>query len=182
MKKQNLPGVFLLVIGLFWATLIYWIAVASMPYNPVSVPRIISINLQTVCPQGWAFFTRNPREELTYYYRFQEDKAVLQPYHNSQAANLFGIRRTARLESMELATLASSVKAEEWVACESGIRANDTLNLLPKIVVQNHFNQPKICGDILIEQKELVPWAWSKETQHDEVPSKIAKLLVICTH
>lgn len=181
MKKPNQLGFPLLLTGLFWAVVIYWIAVASMPYSPVSVPRIISLNIQTFWPQGWAFFTRNPREERTYFYRMEGDEAVIQHFHNSRAVNLFGARRNARLESMELATIAESIPESSWLNCAEGIRHQDSLAYLPSVKIRNSFRYPKLCGEILIEKKEPVPWAWSKDTSEDEVPSKIAKINVICT-
>ena len=181
MKNNTNLGVPLFIIGSFWVVVIYGILVASLPFNPLSVPRILTINLQTICPQGWAFFTRNPREEQTYLYRIIEDQPVLQPVHNSRASNLFGAERRARLESMEIAMLAESVKADKWFNCEDGIGQLDSLNQLSTVKIRNNFSHPKICGAILLEKKEQVPWAWSKEISAGEVPSKIAKLLVLCS-
>ena len=175
-------GIPLLCIGLFWVALIYGIAVASIPYNPLSMPRIITMNLQTIIPQGWAFFTRSPREEMNYYYRIEEDALVLQPYQNANWKTALGTSRMGRVKSMELAALNSMVQPEDWYHCDKGIAVCDDWKTLPRVALRNGFRHPQICGELILEKKEIVPWAWSKDIHQDQVPSKIVKLFVVCSN
>src|SRR5690606_6732348 len=55
----------LLALGLLlgWSTVTVYALHGALPYNPVKLPFQDRFNIRLFLPEGWAFFTRDPRED-----------------------------------------------------------------------------------------------------------------------
>ena len=168
-----------LVIGLFWSTFLVGVAVISLPYNPISIRYAWQTNIKGFIPEGWGFFTRNPREEDLYLYKKVDGGWEGTGYLPiARAANLLGARRTPRAQSIEMALLLKSVKQDQWVACEQHFQQCLADSLI--VQVENTSPRPVMCGTYCIVRKAPIPWAWSSSGDV-EMPSFITYLHVTCS-
>lgn len=180
MKEKKILAMTKGILVVFWSSGIIYILVGSGPVNPLQPPREVRQNLIAIIPQGWAFFTRNPREAIDHIYKKVGTEWVYFSYTNSSFRNFFGIKREARALNVELAGLLSYISKEKWKACEIGLNTFLRDSTLEAIRLDNESTIKSLCGDILIERRQSVPWAWSKSSDSIQMPSKLIQLNVVC--
>lgn len=169
----------LLIFG--WGTIIFFSVLASMPYNPISLSYDIKINVQTVLPEGWGFFSKPPREPRIVL--FKKDGAHFRAYNTkvSDYRNLFGIKRNSRAISTEMARIAKGVPKEHWQNCD--VLFSDCIKngMMSPLKIKNTYSAPLLCGIFCIVSQEPVPWAWSKHRQEVVMPSKFILIDIECS-
>ena len=52
---------FFVGLVLFWSILLSLVAISGLPYNPLSMSLRIELGIRSVLPEGWGFFTKDPR-------------------------------------------------------------------------------------------------------------------------
>jgi antimicrobial peptide system SdpA family protein len=164
----------------FWLFFVYQIAVASMPYNPLAKSRITMINLKTVIPEGWAFFTRSPREPQLYVYQKKGDNWEKVSFTNGSPKNLFGVSRVARASGLEIGSLLENARPSDWVSCDAHSRKCVDWDCLEAIPAVNAAYYPVYSGEIIVEERQILPWAWSRSCKPDLVPTRVVKLNALC--
>lgn len=160
------------------------ILVAAYPavsFNPTKFPPPDRTStVQMLLPEGFAFFTRNPRERDLYVYQRTDStwtSAMLGP--KSKPSNLFGFSRKSRMQSVETALLLSETTQEDWTDCET--REEACFSELPvQDTVTNVQPAPTACGVVGFARREPVPWAWSNRADSLTMPSTITKLKISC--
>lgn len=178
-------SVFLFVIA------VAFLAIAAYPattFSPLKKPVLGAQSTQQIStyqlllPEGFAFFTRDPREPDIKRYRRHEGswrQAGLGPH--SLPSNLLGLDRWSRTQGVEYAMLLQEYELEEWTDCDG-----DPIACLDSIAVadtiQNADPQPTLCGVIGFVRQEPVPWAWSSNRESLSMPAHILKLNVICSN
>ncbi|EJR26667.1 MULTISPECIES: SdpA family antimicrobial peptide system protein [Bacillus] len=130
-------------------------------------------------PQGWGFFSKSPRDETIFVHELQGSNHIQWP--NNTAENLFGISRKGRGQGIELGLITSSLKKEDWITCDDGIKECKKKEKLNAIEVENSTPVPNVCGPYIVETREPVPWAWAKITDGENYPTKIVKVNVKCS-
>lgn len=173
-------GIVALLIASCWAYLIFQLAVHTLPHGALTGSRLKSANLGAIMPQGWAFFTRNPREENYFIYQKVEGKYQQVIQSNCSRSNLFGTARKSRVQSVELGDILAKVDGHEWLSCPEGIGQSRAVDTLTEVLVLNRVETPTICGLYYIEKKEPVPWAWGKYYKEIAMPSSVIKIHTIC--
>lgn len=118
-----------------------------------------------IIQQGWAFFTKNPRESLYNLYALDSDgniinDKIVKPH--THYSNLFGISRKPRRLGFELSAIVSNVRKKHWYSacCISDI------SLEPQKTV--FISNPMIKyleGDYVVVKEESVPWAYFSNNQ-----------------
>jgi antimicrobial peptide system protein, SdpA family len=157
-------------------------AYPAVTFNPTKFPpsQEQMRSVQMLLPEGFAFFTRNPRERDLYVYQRTDStwaSAMLGP--KSQASNLFGFSRRSRMQSVETALLLSKTTQEDWTDCER--TAETCLSELPvQDTVTNVQPRPTVCGVAGFARRKPVPWAWSDKSDRLTMPSTITKLKISC--
>lgn len=134
---------------------------ASVPETAIRLPVRAKLSVLTLLPQGWAFFTRNPREPTLEAWAQARGGWQLLPLNVSGTTELLGFRRTLRLRTMELGSLASSLQPEDWKVCSGSINgcvAAGTLSSVTRIV--NRSSARQLCGPLVLAIREPQPWAW----------------------
>lgn len=132
-----------------------------------------------VFPQGWGFFTRNPRENLTKCYIFDESyKNIITQCSSSKY--VFGLDRACRAKHAELEVLLSQVQDSLW---KKRLIQKDSLSLVfsnEKLLdtVVNVFHSPSIFGEVILVKEDRLPWAWSQKKFLINPPIKYAKVFV----
>ncbi|NOT74878.1 MAG: SdpA family antimicrobial peptide system protein [Cyclobacteriaceae bacterium] len=181
---RSLVLLFKLLIAFSWVWVIGLVAASYLPHNPLSPSHRVKVIIQAFFPQGWGFFTRNPRDVEGFVY-FQQDTATYLSalrIPNAAAVNLLGLRRDSRTQGAEYGLLLSQLEKDTsiWVGCKglSHIECIKFRRDISAIKVSNNKKKPTLCGPIWIIVQEPVPWAWYQSAA--KMPLKLVKLDVEC--
>jgi antimicrobial peptide system SdpA family protein len=155
---------------------------AALPYNPVQLPGGRSAELRVIAPQGWKFFTRDPREERLLV-RVPDGAggwtSDVTPT-NSAPQNLFGALRSARAQPSEMSELLLRVPETEWVACTADPNVCLAAFTRP-LVLNNPDPTPTLCGDVGFVMQPPIPWAWARRLGAVILNSKVLRTQVSCS-
>jgi len=133
-------------------------------------------------PEGWGFFTKNPRDEKKVLYQVLPDKSLrLATYKNSAPDNCFGFSRRSRRASLEFGRLMSTITEADWnrYAAYSlpELLHSDTIPAIQMRYTGHDFNQ-LAKGSYLVKRYALVPWAWAQYPEHYTNPEHYLKLTI----
>jgi antimicrobial peptide system SdpA family protein len=163
-----------------WLLVGVYVVDAAVPPNVVRLPLEKRIWARVWMPQGWAFFTRNPREErLLLFMKVGGTEWVSLrrgPYFGMSSQ--LGFSRVARARGIEAGLLQSTLKAHVWQECRDDVHTClDRFG--PPVVLDNPSPVPLLCGEIALALRKPVPWAWTRDFRGN-MPSKVVKLRVRC--
>lgn len=182
MKLYNYFTAFIL---LCWLIIIYFVAVTAIPYNPVTIDKGSAFKLKMLLPEGWNFFTRDPREVRTYIYLISKDGSLvpLSNWPNNSLRNLMGIKRTARGIGTDYGMILYNVSDSMW--------SKSTVNEFHKVISEKRplkreivtrysdgTNQHFLFGNVLFIQKEILPWSWFKSDIPTNLPLKYIHVFI----
>jgi antimicrobial peptide system SdpA family protein len=173
--------VFLFICG-FWIIVFIYSIHSAMPFNPINLPFESKAHLRFFLPQGWKFFTRNPREEDIGIYAKDSNGEWLPMIHpHSSPINLFGIKKTSRAKAVEFGLLLSLLSEHNpnWESCNSSLQScSEKVQTVGAI--NNPSPNPSLCGDILLQKRRPIPWAWSAARKNVIMPSTIYRTNILC--
>lgn len=186
MKNENqkyaiLYGIYFTSTLLIVFLLFFYSIHTSLPHNALTLPLVDKLQMEAWFPQGWGFYSKDPREESIHVFDYQtEDPSTNWP-HNS-IENFYGLKRIGRAQGIEAGLVKSKVPEDDWIACEEEpfTCATEHDGGEP-ITINNESPFPTICGEHLIVMQEPVPWAWSKYKETAIMPSQIARVNVLCS-
>ena len=172
-----------LMLAITWSVLSLYAVHIELPVNALDLPLESSIkpNLQALIPEGWGFFTRDPREaRLLPFIRQAGAWRTASEGPNGEAWNAFGFNRAARAQGVEMGLLEFTIPADAWKDCNEEI--GSCLDKLPTATpVSNPIPHPTLCGEVGFAQRDTVPWAWAASTPDESaMPSKVVRLNVTC--
>ncbi|GIH11519.1 hypothetical protein Rhe02_95860 [Rhizocola hellebori] len=152
---------------------------AALPATPFGLPFEQKRIVQTVLPEGWAFFTISPRSPDVVVYGTGPDNAWHRLTVNAHSGSgaLLGLNRRNRSQGTEVALVANQVPPEVWSACDRD--PLDCLSTLtPQRTVANFATQQTLCGEVGMIMQEVLPWAW--RDLPTTMPSKVVRVVVTC--
>lgn len=158
--------------------------IVSMQENPVVLTSKNDSKIITFLPQGWAFFTRNPREAQIIIYELKNGQIYEIPQKHSSYKNLLGINRKASKILSELQIiLLENVKKEDYVDLQWNYQAN-VYDAIPTKTIhcKNKMNNPLLCNQYLVIFQKPVPWAWSKSLDKIKMSAKGIIINVECSN
>lgn len=130
-------------------------------------------NVMHFLPQGWAFFTRNPREELVSIYKVENGNFEELNIRNGSAEYFFGLNRKPRVKGYEISLILSEIPPKSY--------QHGSYNMLPEIdtsdILDIQLKYPLKTienGIYLIKVYEPIPWAWSMYEQSQNRPTQYA--------
>lgn len=135
--------------------------------------------IRQILPQGWGFFSKDPRSEMDNVIEMQSGKQAV-TWPNNSVKNIFGIYRYGRSQGIELGLIQSKIpKSSEWNEC-----TNDSFDCLSKIKsnvkIENDTPNASLCGDLGLIKSKPVPWAWS-HYQNNNKKTKVMRVDVTCS-
>lgn len=171
------------------------IAIANIFYftiesNPVKYNNKIENQLFSFVPQGWAFFTRSPREaQITIYKKDKNaNNFIIINQRHAHYSNLFGlIRRPSKLLG-ELQMIKRQIPKEHYVDTTFSYQTlkiiddKELINSLSLETCENRFYGSDLCGEYIIVFQKPVPWAWSKNIRNVKMPCKMIKVKILCAN
>ncbi len=176
-------GVIVAVAGLFSHTIL----VASVPYSAwvganSYIPRD---DIRVLIPQGWGFFTRDPREPriIPFGLRSEGEWTELGLGPHGRARWLFGLDRRSRAQGLEIGTLFGAVGDDAWFDCggPTPMEPHACLDAASPLPVENPSPIPSLCGEVGLVRREPVPWAWRRAADRIEMPAQVLRLSVRCS-
>jgi|SRR5690554_1052686 antimicrobial peptide system SdpA family protein len=134
--------------------------------------------INSLMPQGWGFFTKDPREFQYIFYEIS-DKEIIKKVtiKNNSFENSFGLSRKSRRIGMEQSIITSQIKDSLWTK-----HRNFEILQIPsenRVIIENKkmINYIKK-GDYVIIRKEIVPWAWINEVSKDKEYYEITRIKI----
>jgi len=172
-----------LILGMAWATIGLYIVHSQIPRNVLELPfeRALKPAIPFFAPEGWAFFTRDPREPRLLPFRRAADGTWANAHAGPHAdiRNVFGLDRISRAQGVEIGLLLGEFADTAWQSCSDA----PTLCLgdLPRTLsITNRSPAPTLCGDIGLVRQEPVPWAWASVQGETTMPSMVVRLDIRC--
>ena len=167
------------VVGACALLLVVYVLHAALPATVISLPGPDTRLVSKFMPEGWAFFTKSPRDVSPQVYRYQPGGAWLDITAGpiAKASDAMGLDRLSRSQGTELAMIVRLVPEKAWIDCHQQpiacLSQADVALTLPNM--SNHYS---ICGEIGIVAQEVLPWAW-RDTPA-VMPSKVVRVRVKC--
>jgi antimicrobial peptide system SdpA family protein len=162
-----------------WAVVVWWAMVNSLPHNPQSPGLTAERSTRLVLPEGWGFFTRNPREADLILLRRRDGGAwEIEPPHAS-AKNWFGLLRESRALPVESMRLLKDAPAA-FASCQGSWR--ECVDAAPAVALQNDVASPLLCGDVAFLRRAPAPWAWAPLMDGDQMPTDVLRTRITCAH
>ncbi len=180
-NKIRYRFVFGILAGL--ATFLFFsLLFASTPFNPIQYKLHFIKSIFNVTPQGWAFFTRDAREEQIYIYKISNDKLIKINQRHSNLENFLGLSREVSKLAIELENITGKFIKNDIATKTTWNYDENIYGEIPHkyFVVDNPIKKPIICGKYLVVYQENVPWAWSTSRKKIKMPAKVIKLNVKC--
>ncbi|WP_081864040.1 SdpA family antimicrobial peptide system protein [Mycetocola saprophilus] len=173
--------VFFLTLGLI--TMFFVLTVGASWTNNVltrSPKTSVSTDIQALFPQGWAFFTKSPREPaaVPYLRTAAGDWVRADSLPQSSAGNLFGLSRNQRAQGTELAIIAQLLPG--FQECADYVSSCLESAAPPRTVLPSPTRARQFCGDLTIVMQEPVKFGY-----RDRVPSQtravsLARVAITC--
>lgn len=152
----------------------------SLHHNPIALPFEEQLSTRAWAPEGWKFFTRNPREERPVLFvqgggrwRRAETGPASRPRY------LFGLDRAGRVQGLELGLIFEQLPRGVWRDCDE-----PPLACIPSsaaaIAITNRSPKPTLCGPVGLALQKPIPWSWLKLPRPVVMPSRIVRLEIRC--
>lgn len=172
-------GITFFLVVVLWGYLFTVSIHAVLPDNPIKLPLEQQLKVPTWFPQGWGFYSKDPRDTYFNVVNIEEEKLAAN-WPNNIPENLFGLKRLGRSQGIEAGLLHSMVLESSKKACkENPYSCLDEFQ--NPIVLKNPSPNPTLCGDIGFFGQEPIPWAWSGSNRKIEMPSKVVRVNVSCS-
>ncbi|CAM5320375.1 hypothetical protein SABIM44S_00336 [Streptomyces abikoensis] len=173
-----------LALVIAWSVAVLYVAQVHVPKNVLSLPgqKQVRSTVANVAPQGWAFFTKSPRDVEVLPYRQSGDGSwtslALTPH--SSPRNAFGLDRASRSQGIEISLLLNLAEKKEWKECEENDLSDCLANARPSRKVKNPSPEPTVCGRVSLVQEKPVPWAWRDLVDERTTPERYLAMDVTC--
>lgn len=129
-------------------------------------------------PQGWGFFTRNPREDRIKIYKYHNSGYAEILDKNFSTQNYFGISRKNRITLNEVLYNLKIVGDSSWY--QTRIVNDSLVKSLPEVTIVNLAKDPLNCGKLLVIKEKTIPWAWRKHKGSLNPMKSLVKINLIC--
>jgi antimicrobial peptide system SdpA family protein len=172
----------LLVAGMWVsaATVAAYAGHVPMPHNAVHLPFEKSISAALFLPEGWKFFTRDPRGESTLIVvRTPEGWVPVEGSANGSLVNELGASRRGRAMAVELGQLMEKVSTTDWKDCDRA-PGECLQEIATPLRVTAASSRPQLCGIHGVVSQKPVPWAWREAAPPVVMPSRVLLLEVQC--
>lgn len=158
-------------IGLLIPFLFFVFFLTRTFYSPLLQKTLTNSTLDNILPQGWAFFTKSPRDVRVEMYSLMNSRKVLKA--NAVLENYFGIIRMPQRVSLEIANLVESIPDSLWVY------SNTTdLDFSQGVIVERpvKFRSPVVNEEVVIINRYRLPWAWARFENTAKFPCVYVKV------
>ncbi|WP_396644353.1 SdpA family antimicrobial peptide system protein [Microbacterium sp.] len=165
-----------LVSVLLVGCVLAWLPVGEL--LPTTVQSQVR-SVQSIAPQGWAFFTKSPRGSVPLAYRWDGGEWVSADRGpNAQLRWAFGLNRESRLTEFDVQTALAEVDESWWQDCPRDRGDAHCLSATAPRAVASVGHDLRLCGEVGIVRREPVPWAYREYIERSAGQS--LRLTVAC--
>jgi antimicrobial peptide system SdpA family protein len=180
-RRVRTLGWYALLMAFFWSVVVVYALHAAMPFNPIKLPLEDRLNIRVLLPEGFGFFTRNPRESRLSFYRRSDrgwETASVGP--SQKVTYAFGWVRAVRAQNIEAGLLLQELpRPSRWKRCQQ-----DPITCLSSAptseAIANPSPAPTLCGEIAFVEQESLPWAWASRGAKVNMPSRVIRTTIRC--
>jgi len=132
--------------------------------------------LNLIFPEGWGFFTKNPREPQLKVYKLFKNDTIPIDMSNHSSRNYFGFSRKARIISFESSIIVNEVKKDKWTKTtfkDINCQSLDTVQIYEKKYFK-HINK----GTYIFILFKPIPYAWANQNQEKNNPLDVVKIII----
>lgn len=165
----------------FWGALLLLVLSSFASESAVRASPDTRAAQLSLLPQGWSFFTRDPREPKDLVYHVVAGDLVRLSYANTSLRNRLGASRSARAIDGELSSLLAPVLMSSWKECDGDPAPCVREIAAEPLRIVNHSTTRFICGEVAIVRSQPVPWAWSRSRDRIQMESRVLRLQVDCS-
>jgi antimicrobial peptide system SdpA family protein len=175
-------GLVFVTLGLITVIGAFYVIHAVLTFNPIQLPFAKQIRISLFIPQGWGFFTRDPREpRFTFFEKRNERWEPISNNVNAHWTNAFGWSRRSDAEDRKWYRIVEQANRKaNWVSCEKKKNLESCLKKTQPIVVQNGKATSSWCGTLGVVSQKPVPWAWTQSGKAIHMPRQVITLRTLC--
>lgn len=165
------------LFSLFWLALIVYTLISFIPETPIKINKSYS-KIKYYVPQGWGFFTKEPRSNLVYVYKYDENNNLkLFQHPNSSPRYFFGLKKISRAIGLEYGRIINDINPhwEDFVGEDKLVYYAENTRFY---TYKNMDRYPRLKGDFVFVAYEPIPWAWSTSFDRNNRKGKILKIKV----
>ncbi|KOP37674.1 SdpA family antimicrobial peptide system protein [Flavobacterium sp. WLB] len=137
-------------------------------FSSLKSQLIINENVKEVSnkisPQGWGFFTKNPRDPILSIYKIKNGELLEIDISNQSLKNSCGFSRSARMIGYEMSKVAEKIRIKDWKQNLNG-NMSDHLNDSVISIDSKHQFRHLTKGEYLLKLYSPIPYAWAKFDQ-----------------
>ncbi|MGO4875593.1 SdpA family antimicrobial peptide system protein [Pedobacter psychrotolerans] len=157
--------------------LILTVFFSSLPSNPMNLALKRPKAFLALVPEGWAFFTRSPREAQILIYACQGNKLTLLEHRHSSYRNLLGLNRRVTKLFGELQFIKRQIKDYQYADTKFNYQSGKIQGVPGHVVeVKNQMDYPILMGQYVVVYQKAIPWSWYRSNENIDMPAKIIKL------
>ena len=166
-------------IFLIWSiwTLIIFFTIRANNAPDYHMPYATKKLMASLLPQGWGFFTRDPKEGITEAYSYHKGALSSITVKNASIQNQMGLSRNARFAGIDLIFLLGYVPDSAWHKGKGDFRSNLPDELDTVVVDKPIQFFPE--GEYVLHRYEPIPFAWAGRGQDNFRPYLVARVRVI---
>ena len=156
--------IFISICFSFSIIFISYILLLNVKENPISlIYRIENDKIFTFIPQGWAFFTKSPREFQLTIFKSSGKKLELINLKNVQKKYLFGLEKSNRVIHHKLLKVYNEIPNEHWTPIKEISKVDfNELNLYNVQIEELPY------GNYLLIMDKTEPWAFHSKNEKNE--------------
>ncbi|MFJ7590841.1 SdpA family antimicrobial peptide system protein [Streptomyces sp. NPDC097617] len=171
------------IVCIIWSVIVLYAVQEQVPKNVITLPAQNKVKhaVVNIAPQGWAFFTKSPRDpEVVPYKKTPEGWQALSLTPHASPRNAFGLNRESRAQGVEIAMLLAAAQKSDWRECtDSGQTclsgSGDAARQL-----ENSSPDPTLCGTVGLLQERPTPYAWRDLVPESHSTERVMVLEVTC--
>ena len=168
------------VLSCLWACVGITVLTTAVEQNALFPSYVSRTIVQAIVPQGWAFFTRDPRETWTRAYRVHDlDALVPANTADYRGGPWHSLGRKYRNRGVMLDQAKAQVPESAWYRCERSPEECLSEVQITSVTLRAHDNTG-LCGRYLLQDQRTVPWAWRRSAQTMTLPSRLALVQIDC--
>ena len=180
-RRLRLLGAEGILLGVFWSMVALYALHPALSFNPLHLPFESDLRMERWTPEGWKFFTRNPREDHSILLGREKDgtwkNLGLGP--NFTWRTYLGFGRLPRAQGIELGLLMHNIPKANFVSC-TDLPEKCLDSVEHSVDLTNVSPAPTLCGTVGFVMQKQVPWAWSRLPLPTPMPSRVMRLEVKC--
>ena len=176
MEHTKANKVYFLLNFFLSLTFLFVIFINSIGYNLLTFNKKWSFELQFLFPQGWGFFTKDPREDQTTIYKEENNSLKELDLKNGAPNSWLGMTRKNRIMLIELIQIINQVDSSNWKGIDSKEKMKAFTDTTKAIEVINFVNNAQLEGNFFVIKQKPVPWSWRANKNNLFMPAKGIKL------